>query len=330
MSPLRHRTFSSRSSKTALFVAPVAAIAIVGMLAGCSTSAATPAATTSTAAVDQTLFALLPASIQSSKKLSFGAEWDTPPMIGVDASDTNVPVGIAVDLAQAMAPILGVTATFQNMQFPSQIPGVQSGNVDALMGQVSITAEREKSVVDLTPFYRSTLSILIPAGNPKKLTALADACGLTLGSVPGSILTTVINSASDTACVAKGKDAIKVADYNGAQGAISALKAGTIDGWLDSTSNQILVAQSDSATFATVEVPVAEQAVADTGLLGIAVDKSNPGITNALVGALKAIIANGEYEAILQKYNLTSDGLTADEIVPNPTTGTAVGVKAAS
>ena len=328
MSLLRHR-----SSKASLALVPVVAITLAAVLAGCSSTtdtASTDDAAATTSTVDASLVALLPEDIQKSKTLAFGAEWSTPPMIGVDTADTSKPVGIAVDLAVAVSGVLGVTPEWKNMLFPSQIPGLQSGNVDVLMGQVSITAEREKGIVDLTPFYRSTLSILVPAGNPEGLTSLADACGLTLGSVPGSILTTVAEKASDTSCVANGKPAIKVADYNGAQGAISALKAGTIDGWMDSTSNQVLAAKAAPTVFATVEVPVAEQEVADTGLLGVAVAKENPGISNAIAGALKVIIDNGTYETILKKYDLAADGIASADVVINPTTNTPVGTKAAS
>ena len=326
MSLLRHRNRSS-----SLVIAPVLAITLVAVLAGCSTAeTASPDGDADAAAVDASLVALLPESIQESKTLSFGAEWSTPPMIGVDTSDTTKPVGIAVDLAAAVSGVLGVTPEWKNMLFPSQIPGLQSGNVDVLMGQVSITAEREEGIVDLTPFYRSTLSILVPAGNPADLTALADACGLTLGSVPGSILTTVAQMASDASCVAEGKPAIKISDYNGAQGAISALKAGTIDGWMDSTSNQVLAAQAAPDIFTTVEVPVAEQERADTGLLGVAVSKENPGISEAVAGALKVLIDNGTYETILDKYDLAADGISSADVVVNPTTNTPVGTKAGS
>jgi ABC-type amino acid transport substrate-binding protein len=325
MSLLRHRYRSS-----SLVIAPVVAITLAAALAGCSTDTAAPAADVDASAVDASLVALLPDSIQESKTLSFGAEWSTPPMIGVDTADTTKPVGIAVDLAAAVSGVLGVTPEWKNMLFPSQLPGLQSGNVDVLMGQVSITAEREEGIVDLTPFYRSTLSILVPAGNPADLTALADACGLTLGSVPGSILTTVAQMASDESCIPEGKPAIKVADYNGAQGAISALKAGTIDGWMDSTSNQVLAAQAAPDDFSTVEVPVAEQERADTGLLGVAVSKENPGISEAVAGALKVLIDNGTYETILDKYDLAADGISSADVVINPTTSTPVGTKAGS
>jgi ABC-type amino acid transport substrate-binding protein len=326
MSLLRHRKTS------AALLAPVVALTVMGLLAGCSTSTdSTPAADNSSSQkVDKALVKLLPASIKKSKEINFGAEWDTPPMIGVETTDSSKPVGIAVDMAAAMSEVLGVTPKWQNMQFPSQIPGLQSGNVDVLLGQVSITAEREKGIVDLTPFYRSTLSILVPAGNPEKLKSLADACGLTIGSVPGSILTTVVGAVSKASCEADGKPAIKVADYNGASGAISAVKAGTIDGWLDSTSNQVAVAKAQPESFTTVEVPVKEQNLEDTGLLGAAVSKANPGISKAIAGALKAIIDDGTYKKILTKYNLAADGIASDEVIINPTTKTPVGTKVGS
>ncbi|MEZ5294934.1 MAG: transporter substrate-binding domain-containing protein [Ilumatobacteraceae bacterium] len=104
------------------------------------------------------------AQLPDHDSLSFGALWETPPIIGVDTEDTTVPVGAAPDLAAALAPILGVEVEWQNMQWPAQLPGVQSGVVDALFGQVSVTEERELSIVDLIPFTKTTFSLLLPEG----------------------------------------------------------------------------------------------------------------------------------------------------------------------
>ncbi len=310
---------------TKLAVAAVAVATLAG-LAACSTGsdAGTPATTEAAASFDQALFDELPAANQESKSVSFGALWENPPMVNVSVDDSTVPIGLAPELAAALSDVLGVTPEWQNLQWPAQLPGVQSGNVDALLGQVSVTAEREVGVVDLIPFYRGTYSILVPAGNPEDLDSLASGCGLTLGGGVGSTVSAMITAASD-ACVAEGEPAISVAEYPNAQNAVSAVQAGTIDGWVDGTANQLAAVEALPDAFASVEIPVAESEVADPGLLGIAVAKSNPELSTALADALKAIIENGTYEEILAGYGLESSALTADEVVINPLSGTPVG-----
>src|SRR4051794_12280593 len=109
-------------------LAVVAALAATTLLAGCggSDDAAAAPATGSSANFDQKLFDQLPASIQQSKVIRFGALWETPPTISVDPKNTNTPVGISPDLAAAVSEVLGVTPQWQNMQWPAQIPGLQA------------------------------------------------------------------------------------------------------------------------------------------------------------------------------------------------------------
>jgi polar amino acid transport system substrate-binding protein len=310
-----------------------AGLLVAGMSAGASAPPdSSPSATDSAggsmpaAAFDQTLFDLLPASIQDSETLRFGALWETPPVIGVDPADTSTPVGLAPDLADAMEPILGVTVEWQNMQWPAQLPGVQSGVVDALFGQVSVTAERELSIVDLVPYDLVGQGILVPAGNPEGLTRLGDACGLTIGVPVASIESELVTRVSAEACESNGEDAIEIAEYQGAQAAVSALRAGTIEGWVDSmpSLDAVVVAAPDS--FAAVAVPEDE----DTPMFGgIAVAKDQPGVSEAIAGALGMLIANGTYDALLDQWGMSSAAITADQLVINPVTGTAVGAVAA-
>ena len=315
-----------------------AAVATAGVLvAGLSAGASAPpdssppatdaAGSIPAAAFDQALFDLLPASIQDSKTLHFGALWETPPVIGVDPDDTSTPVGLSPDLADAMEPILGVTADWQNMQWPAQLPGVQSGTVDALFGQVSITEEREQSIVDLVPYDRVGQGVLVPAGNPDGLTKLGDACGLTIGVPVASIQSELVARVSADACESAGEDAIHAAEYQGAQAAVSALRAGTVDGWIDSTPSLEAIVAAAPDSFAYVAIPEDE----DTPTFGgIAVSKDQPGVSEAIAGALGVLMANGTYAALLEKWGMSSAAITPDQLVINPLTGTAPGEVAAT
>lgn len=319
--PLRTAPRTSAHLLTAGLLAALA-------LSACGTSDPAPSTPSGgSAAADNALAAQLPDSIKKSKTIVFAAEWTTPPIIGVDSADTTKPKGVAVDLAAALGRTLGVTAKWENIPFPGQIPAAQGGKVDALFGQVSITATREKSELDLVPFYRTTASILVPAGNPKKLTKLADACGLNMGSSPGSTLGKVVREVSKRDCEANGKPAIKLTDFAVATGAISAVKAGSIDGWLDSTANLDAAAKAQPNSYTTVRVPIDEQQLGTSGLLGIAVSKSNPQLANALSAALVKIMDSGEYKTILEKHGLPSEDLVSKDVMVNPLTKTPAGQK---
>jgi ABC-type amino acid transport substrate-binding protein len=322
------RSMPASRSRSAGRLAVPAAIAVAALaLAGCSSSsdAADPTASADAdAAFSQELHDLLPESIQESGVVSFGALWETPPVIGVDVNDAETPIGIAPDLVAAMAPILGVETEWANLQWPAQLPGVQAGTVDALFGQVSITAEREQSIVDLVPFQKSSHSLLLPAGNPEKIEGIADMCGLTIAVPVGSNQSATVQSISAADCAA---DPIEMAEYQGATSAVQALRAGSVDAWFDTTSSQEAVVEADPEVFEAVVVPEDEM---PTQYGGIAVAKTQSGLAEALAGALAILIEDGTYDEVYDEYGVSSQAITLDELVVNPMTGTAPGEVAAS
>ncbi|MEU6539942.1 transporter substrate-binding domain-containing protein [Streptomyces sp. NPDC047000] len=316
--------FPLRESRNGRTAAVLGSLAVTGiLLAGCSSAATKDtAAGASAPQADKELAALLPAAVRKAGTVKLGALWETPPLISVAASDTTKPVGVAPDLAAAVGKLLGVSVTWKNLQWPAQLPGVQSGTVDALWGQVTATEEREKSIVDLVPFYKSTESILLLDANKSGVSALADLCGKKIGVPVGSIQATAVKAASKKSCA---DNPIKLAQYNGATAAISAVKAGSVFGWLDDTTSQDKIVQAGSGTFAAAVVPDGEMPPTYNS---IAVGKNQAGLSKAFAAALKKLVANGEYAKIMAKYEVTSAEVTAAEVKINPITGTPAGSKA--
>ncbi|WP_432488810.1 MULTISPECIES: transporter substrate-binding domain-containing protein [Kineococcus] len=308
---------------------PAAAVLCLAVLTSACSSSTEAASETSASAApapslaqDAALHEMLPEEVKSSGSLTLGALWETPPMIGVDPADTSTPVGVAPDLAAALGQVLGVQVQWQNMQWPAQLPGVQSGAVDALMGQVTDTAEREQSVVDLVPFYKSTESLLLPKDNPEGVQSLKDMCGLTVGVPVGSTQSETVTAVSDASCAG---NAIELAEYQGATAAISAVRAGTVDAWLDTTTTQEQAVQASSGAFVAQVLPEDES---PANLTAIAVGKANPGLSNALAGAVKALINDGTYADVLAAHEVQAAAISAEEVVVNPITGTAPGAGA--
>jgi len=299
---------------------------LLGAVTACSGSSGTEQASApvAQAVFDQSLHDLLPDKIKQSKQISFGALWETPPIIGVDTSDTSKPVGITPDLATALGQVLGVTPVWQNLQWPAQLPGLQSGNVDALFGQVSDGKEREK-VVDLVGFYRSPLAVLVKGGNPRSLKTLADACGLKIGVPSGSQQEAVITANSEKFCTSQGKPAITSVGYPGAQGAIVAIKAGTLDGWMDAATSTREIAQQAGNAYDSVSLPDEQIDPYMERNVGIAVAKTQPGLVNALAGALVKLSESGIYQQTMRKWNAEDAVLPTDQIKVNGYTGIPAG-----
>ena len=326
----------ARGRGRAGLLAAAAGIAAISLtLVGCSNGGSgggeTTAPTDEPAAggsdlFDQSLQDLLPDAIKSAGVISFGGLWETPPTLSVDPADPTKPAGIAPDIAVLFGEILGVDVEWQNLQWPAQLPGLQAGSVDVLFGQVSVTAEREQSVVDLIPYAVRSQSLLVAAGNPHDIEGIGSLCGLTIAVPIGSTQSERVTAISQSACEAAGKPAIILSEYQGGAAAIQALRAGTVDAWMDTTPNIEATTASDTATFAAVRVPESE---IPTEYSGIAISKDNPGLTEAIAGALKILVEKDLYEPIWKAYDTTS-ALTLQDIAINPLTGTPVGEMAKS
>ena len=307
-------------------LAAVSAIAAVTVLTGCGGSdegTAAASAPGESDAFDQALFDQLPESIQESRVIRFGALWETPPIIGVDPGDTDTPIGITPDLAAAVSEILGVTPEWQNMQWPAQLPGLQAGNVDALWGQVSDTEERERSVADIIAWSQSPLALLVPADNPEGLAALGDACGLKVAVPIGSQQSQAVEGVSETACTSQGEPAIEAVEYPGAQQAIVALQAGSVDAWFDTSSS--VQEAADAAGFDVVVLENAEIEEYMQTINGIAISKDQPGLTEAITAALQQLAESGQYQDILEEWDVADSALATEDIAINTYTGLQAG-----
>ena len=269
-------------------------------------------------ATDAELRDLLPDDVRERGTLELGALWETPPVIGVTASDTSTPVGIAPDLAAGIGGLLGLEISWQNLQWPAQLPGVQSGSVDALFGQVTATAEREQAVVDLVPFLESTFSVLLAADEAEGVTGLADLCGTTLAVPVGSVQGAALGELNEDECA---DDAVEIAEYQGATLAISAVKAGTADGWIDNTVSTLQAAEAD-ASLRNVELAPSDLA---PSINAIAVSKQSPDLTHALLAAMRRLAEDGTYGEILAAHGFEAAAVGVDALRANPITRTAVG-----
>lgn len=298
--------FGERRPTIAYLPACVAVMAIG--VCGLSSAMAAPSAAAATArstSRDAALYNELPTAIKSSGEITFGALWETPPVISVNTTNTSTPVGIAPDLAAAIVKLLGVKAVWKNMQWPAQLPGVESGNVDALFGQVSDGAAREK-VVNLVDFFKSKMGMLVKGGNPDHVKSLANACGLKIGVPVGSDQEATVEGNSKKFCTSHGKPAIQPVGYPGAQGAIVAIKAGSINGWLDETFSTADIAAKSHGTFSNIVLPLSQTNAYSPPDTAIAVNRHDTALARVFAAALIKLHENGTYQKIMAKWGASS------------------------
>lgn len=290
----------------------VAAVAVAGtlVLTGCGDqtkkNSSSGATTTKSGAP---LFSKLPAKYQSAGVIKVGTDASYAPM---EQTENGKIVGIDPDIATALSAQLGVKFEFTNGTFDGLITSLYTGRADAVMSAMSDTKDRQNGLddngkktgkgVDFVDYYTSGSSLLVKKGNPQNISTLADTCGKTVAVQRGTIYDTAFEK-QKTACGATG---LKIEKYDTDAQAQTRVKAGGAVADLNDTPVAAYIAQTSGGgkDFQVVGSP------ADAGPFGIAVDKSNTQLRDALEAAVNAIIADGTYTKVLQKWNATSGAIS--------------------
>ena len=97
------------------------------------------------------LLSMAACSKEQSKILRIGMDLRFYPFTGTDNSGN--PSGVEVDIAKALGEYLGKEVTIVNTEFSMLIPALQSGAIDIIIGSMSITKEREKTVDFSNPYF---------------------------------------------------------------------------------------------------------------------------------------------------------------------------------
>ncbi|NUR90466.1 MAG: ABC transporter substrate-binding protein [Nonomuraea sp.] len=283
-------------------LALIAAATLTACGGGGTTSASQSSAPA--ASPENSLAAQVPDAIKSDGKLLIGSDASYPPNESVDPATQKI-VGWDVDLGNAVAQKLGLTAEFQNAGFDTIIPGIQSGKYEMGISSFTDNKEREK-VVDFVTYYSAGTSWATLKGNPKQVNP-EDACGKNIGVQQGTVQVDDINARSKK-CEDAGKPKINVVVRKQQTEVNADLVSGKIDGMLaDSPIVGYAVKQTGD------KLEIMGQAY-DTAPYGFAVGKNSGTMKDAVLGALKALMADGTYKQILDKYGV-ADGAITDPVI---------------
>jgi polar amino acid transport system substrate-binding protein len=257
------------------------------------------------------LFSKLPKKYQDSGVIKVGTDASYAPM---EQTENGRIVGIDPDLGDALAKQLGVRFEFTNGQFDGLITSLYTGRADIAMSAMSDTKARQQGLddkgkkagkgVDFVDYYMSGSSLLVKKGNPQGVKSMADLCGKTVAVQRGTIYETAFKK-QKTACGSKG---LKIESFDTDTQAQTRVKAGGAVADLNDTPVAAYIAQKSGGAFEVAGSP------ADAGPFGIALDKSNTQLRDALQQAMQAIIADGTYTKILQKWNATTGAVTTVKI----------------
>ncbi|GAA2123938.1 transporter substrate-binding domain-containing protein [Streptomyces synnematoformans] len=238
----------------------------------------------------------LPKAIEDAGVIKVGSDIAYAPM---EFDQGGKPAGVDIDIANALGEELGVEFQFQNNVFDNLIPSLDSGRFDIIMSSMTDNKERQAEV-DFVDYFSAGVSILVQKGNPEGITSLDDLCGETVAFQRGTVSADIAKAQNekcdkpietlpftkDTEALLQVKQGRAVADLNDFP--VAAYNARESGGGEDF---EVVGEQIDAAPY------------------GIAVSKDNPELRDALAEALDAIIENGEYQKVLEKWNVENGGV---------------------
>jgi polar amino acid transport system substrate-binding protein len=243
--------------------------------------------------------AQVPAKIKAKGTLIVAADATYAPneFIG---SDGKTVVGMDPDLAQAIGKQLGLKMKVVNATFDTIIPGLQAGKYDLGMSSFTDTKAREK-VVDFVTYFSAGTSFYVKVRGGPNIQSLADLCGRTVSVEKGTTEQSDA-TAQNAKCKKAGKSGVTILafpDQNSANLAISSGRAQV--GMADSPVAAYQVKESNGQ-FKLSGKPYG------AAPYGIAIPKGS-GMAQPVLAAVKALIANGQYMAILKKWGIASGAI---------------------
>ncbi|TAM78479.1 ABC transporter substrate-binding protein [bacterium] len=249
----------------------------------------------------------LPASVVKAGVIRVGSHINYPPAEFYPAGSRKV-VGFEYDLMQAVGKRLGVKMTWTDTPFAGIVPALYAGRFDIIVTAMSDTPEREKRVAYVDYFLAGS-SILVKKGNHESIHGIADLCGKSVDVELATSEDRQLKAASQD-CVAKGKPAISLLEFDSDSGAFEQLKIGRSVAHLTDFPVAAYLASSEAAGNA-YEVAGSQF---DVSPYGIGIRTDQPELVKAIQAGLQGVIDSGEYAKILKKWNVSQGAVTKAEI----------------
>jgi polar amino acid transport system substrate-binding protein len=217
--------------------------------------------------------------------------------------------GIDPDLAAELGRKLGVRFTFVNTAFDELIPALQARQFDLIISSMTATPERAREISFLEYFQAGT-SILVPRGNPERVSSMADLCGATVTLQAGTIHEELV-AAQQANC---GRRPIKDRPLDSGTQVVLEVKFGRADAAL---ADFPVAAYNAKVSGQGGDFEVVGEQI-DPGPYGIGLRKDDAELQAVLREALRAIIADGSYDRVLTKWNVTDGALKTAEVTGAP------------
>jgi len=277
----------------------VLALATV-MLSGCGGQGPSVPTPDRTVGLNQRLHDLLPQAVRDRGVLRVGTDASYAPMSAF-APDGRTIVGVEPDLGARLGRVLGVRLVFRNHDFSTLLTDVARGSLDLAISAMTDTPERARTA-DFVNYFRSGTSIVVQRGNPAGVIGLGDLCGKVV-AVQGGTTQVDLLARAQKDC---GKRPIRVKTYRTNSDALVQLRTGQAVAVLNDLPPAAFLV-NEARTSGQYQLASARQY--EPGLYGIVVAKDQPGVREAVQGALQELVRSGVYADVLASWHVQDGAL---------------------
>ncbi|MER6732524.1 ABC transporter substrate-binding protein [Streptomyces puniciscabiei] len=307
------RTTAARSR-----LAAAGAIAVAGalLLTGCGDQTKDKSKDSGASVSSAPLADKLPKEIRDKGKIEVGSDIAYAPVEFKDSAGKAV--GLDPDLAAAMGKQLGVTLEFQNGTFDALLTGLRSGRYDIAMSAMTDNKNRQNGVdpdtgkkvgegVDFVDYLTAGVSIYTRKGDTQGINGWSDLCGKKIAVERGTVSEDLAKQEAKK-CPSGKK--LTIEPFDDDQQSQTRLRSGGVDA---ASSDFPVAAYAVKTSGGGKDFQIVGQQV-EAAPYGIAVAKKDTQLRDALQAAMNAIIKNGEYAKILQKWG-AQDGAVKESVV---------------
>ena len=251
------------------------------------------------AAPDEAARKLLPDDVKQKGVLVAAMPLDFEPFNYLDAQNNQA--GLDVELFQAIAETLGLKSEIQRLGFASIVPAVKGGRVDVGMSAMGILPAR-LPLVSFVRYGHFSNGLIVKKGNPANVHN-DQGCGARIAAEKGTQPLFLWQKIAEK-CAAEGKPKPEITIFDGKGPQVLAVESGRADAAAVGYATAIVAAKhSDGKLQAAPGGPVPGGTVE----CGISFAKEREKLGDAMKAALDVLVANGTYDKIFAKWELTEE-----------------------
>ena len=257
--------------------------------------------------------ALLPAAWAEKDELVVAVSAGAAPPLAFLADDDATPIGNETDIAQLVADALGKDLRLEVKAWADWPLALQSGDVDAVISNVTVTEER-KETIDFSTYRNDELGWLVAADSDiDSITEPADVAGLVTGVSSGTNQEKILLE-WDRQNTEAGLDPVEGPEYyEQFSDVLLALQSGRLEAYVGPNASLAYQAAVNPTDFKVVGT--LNGGWPDTAQIAVATRKGAQA-ADAVTAALNHAIEDGTYRRVLERWGLGSEAIETSRTNP--------------